>query len=119
MGQTDQCRQTLRLGRSLGRALQQRSKDLDRLFQLAPLEEGKAKIQAQAGHLLIEDQRLAIQRHGLLVMFLPRLKEAQVGVGLSIRGVSLQDVPPCVLGFSILALFLQREGGVALIMCDR
>ena len=52
-------------------------------------------------------------------MFPASFKEAQMGVGLGIRGMNLQDGAPCGLGLGIVALLFQRKRRLALIFPSR
>jgi hypothetical protein len=49
-------------------------------FQFFGFEKRQTEIEPQAGHGRLERQRLAVERHGFLVVPLPRLQQAKVGV---------------------------------------
>ncbi len=82
----------------------------DGFGELLLLEEREAEVEAHAGKMRVELQRLAICGDGFGVAALEREHEAEVGVGLGVIRGRGEDRSPCLLGLGVLACLLERAG---------
>ena len=94
-------------------ALQQDGEFGDGGFQVIGLEEGQPKVKTQAGHGWLESERLAVERHCLLVVVLTGFKQAEVSIGLGVGGMGLEEGAPGFFGFGEFALLLKGQSGLA------
>ena len=85
--------QALRIGGIRALALEQRLEDANGRLHFASLEEREAEVELQARHGRIQSRGLAIKGDRLVVMLLPRFKEAQVGIGLRVIWLTFEDFP--------------------------
>ena len=106
-------------GEDSGLAFEQGFKGLYCRREIPSLEVRKTEIEAQARHLRVQAQSLAVENDRLLVMLLARLQKTKMRISFSVIWLAAQERSPTGFGFGDLALLLERECRLPLAFASR